>query len=62
VTGVPKPKAKTAHYHAMQATATWQAFVTAMMADAERSLAERERKDGERQRATTYARGVTGGH
>jgi hypothetical protein len=58
----PNPKAKDAHYHAIKATAKWEAFVAELGGDLRRSAAQRAREVNERKRSTTYARGTLGGH
>ena len=54
--------AKTAQYHAVKATEEWAAFVAGMLDDVTRSQAQRQRRDEERKRETTYAQGELGGH
>jgi hypothetical protein len=54
------PATGTARYHAVAATAEWAAFMAGVAADVVRTKAERERRDAERKRETTYARGVPG--
>ena len=53
---------KDATYHAIKATEEWANFILGMNATISRSLAQRQRRDAERKRETTYARGVEGGH
>jgi hypothetical protein len=60
--GPPLDRKKDATYHAIATTAEWVKFVAALKATVERSVAARLRADAERQRETTYARGVEGGH
>ncbi len=51
-----------AHYHAIAATATWKAFAEALQPLAHDSPDQRAREAAERERETTYARGILGGH
>lgn len=54
--------AKTAQYHAVKATEEWANFVAGMTDDVTRSQAQRQRRDEERKKETTYARDELGGH
>lgn len=54
--------AKTAQYHAVKATEEWANFVAGMLDDVTRSQAQRQRRDEERKKETTYARDELGGH
>jgi uncharacterized small protein (DUF1192 family) len=58
----PLSGARTAQYHAVAATEKWQAFIAGLASDITRTQAERQRRDDERKRETTYARGELGGH
>lgn len=51
-----------AHYHPIKATATWAAFMAQMKAAATNSVAERDEEERDRERQTTYARGILGEH
>ena len=51
-----------AHYHAIAATATWQAFIAGMLPEVTDDDAKRAEERRTRARATTYARGVLGRH
>lgn len=57
---VPNPK--DALYHMLRVTGTYQAFQRAMSDAVTRSAEARKARDKQRQRETTYARGVLGGH
>lgn len=57
---VPNPK--DAQYHAIKPTETWATFQAAMAERLTRTAAQRARRDAERKRETTYARGELGGH
>lgn len=50
--GVPQPKG----WHPQKATAKWLAYKEHAEALATRTVAERERRDGQEHRATHYAR------
>jgi hypothetical protein len=54
--------ARTAQYHAVAATALWRDFVAGLMPDITRSPDQRQRRDDERKRETTYARHELGRH
>lgn len=59
---VNKEHGKGAHYHAVKATAAWQAFVQGTADAATDAATKRQRRRLQRQRETTYAKGVTGSH
>jgi len=56
------PEARDAHYHAIQATQLWASFMTIMQEIATEPASERARKEAERKKRTTYARGILGEH
>lgn len=63
MTGSPLSSgARTAQYHAVKATEEWANFVAGMLDDVTRAQAQRVRRDEERKKETTYARGELGGH
>ena len=63
MTGSPLSSgAKTAQYHAVKVTEEWANFVAGMQDDVTRAQAQRQRRDEERKRETTYARDELGGH
>lgn len=60
--GPPHDQARDAHYHAIKTTAKWAALVAAMRDQAKDSATKRARRDAQRERETTYARGELGKH
>ena len=58
---VPLTRKKDAHYHAIKATEAWTAFQAALTSVISNTLDERTRRDAQRVRETTYARGELGG-
>ncbi len=55
-------RARDAHYHPVAASARWAEFVGGLAKAATASEAERARREDQRRRETTYARGTQGGH
>lgn len=51
-----------AHYHAISASAKWEAFIAGTLADITNDAAKRAEERGDRARTTTYAQGRLGGH
>ena len=58
----PVPNPRDAQYHAIKPTETWKSFQAAMTEHLTRTAAQRARRDAQRQRETTYARGELGDH
>lgn len=58
----PNDRARDAHYHPVKATAAFAAFTKAVQAQAANTPGWRARRDAQRKRETTYARGGLGGH
>lgn len=59
---VPNDRARDAHYHPVKATALWAEFAKASQDEATNSADARARREAQRKRETTYARGEPGGH
>lgn len=58
----PNDRARDAHYHPVKATARFKAFIEGTAALATNAATARARREAQRVRETTYARGELGGH